>query len=113
MDQYIAEIISTSSLEEARERLLQMLQSFKKSWFEEQIVTSNIELVNFMIQKKTAEEVCVRIVDNIGTPVLIPLAYYFDFFAAKRASRYWQRFLGVLQESFPDFFDKNAIAKLT
>lgn len=88
LDEYINHIIKTKTHDEAQKHLKSLLLSFKNLWFEEKIVTSNIELVNFMVQRKSTGDVCIKIVDNIGTPALIPLAYHFDYFATKRAVKY-------------------------
>lgn len=112
LDKYIERKISTVSFQKAQEELMQLLLDFKKLWFEEKPVTSNIELVNFMVQQLSKNEQCIRIVDNIGTPAHIPLAYYVEYFASKRAQRYWKRFLNVLETTYPDFFSQNFINKL-
>ena len=113
LDKYIEQKIATLSYQETRKEILKLLLEFKDLWFKEKIVTSNIELGNFMVQYKSKNDFCVRIVDNIGTPVFIPLAYYFDYFATKRAKKYWQRFLDVLKTSYPDYFSKDIINKLS
>ncbi|MDY2636569.1 MAG: YrbL family protein [Phascolarctobacterium sp.] len=113
LEQYINKAISNSSIYDAQKHLMDLLLSFKQEWFEERIVTSNIELANFMVQYKNPNEARIKIVDNIGTPVLIPLAYYLDFFAIKRASRYWKQFLDVLKSTFPVFFSHEMINQLS
>ena len=113
LDKYIEKNISEKSYDEAKEHLMSILLNLKKEWFTELLVTSNIELVNFMVQCKMPHEACVKIVDNIGTPVLIPLAYHFDFFASRRAIKYWRRFLKELKSAFPLFFDYDMINQLS
>lgn len=109
LDNYIRSI-STSPLSQAH--IKDLLLSFKELWFKEKIVTSNIELVNFMVQRKSPETICIRIVDNIGSPVLIPLAYYFEYFAAKRASKYWHRFVNVLRLEFSNLIGQEIFTEL-
>lgn len=112
LDVYIRHIAETLSPQEAQTHLKSLLASFKARWFEEKIVTSNIELVNFMVQRKAPDDVSIRIVDNIGTPVLIPLAYYSEFFAKKRVARYWKRLLQVLADSYSEIFTKELLDEL-
>lgn len=112
LDEHIKYIIKVKAHDEAQKHLKSLLLSFKKLWFEEKIVTSNIELVNFMVQRKTPEETCIRIVDNIGTPVLIPLAYHFEYFATKRATKYWKRFVDVLKTTFPNQLSQGLLTEL-
>lgn len=78
-----------------------VLSELKKLLFTELIVTSSVEPENFAIQRFSETGFTIRIIDNIGSPVLIPLAYYSDFFARKRIRRYWVRFLGELQQRYP------------
>ncbi len=91
--------------------LKEVLSDFGHKYIEEKIVTSNMELVNFMLQKKDGK-VRVRIVDNIGTPSKIPLAYVSDHFAQKRAKKYWKRFVDEISKAYPQLMtvpmaDKN------
>ena len=112
LDEHIKHIIKVNTHDDAQKHLKSLLLSFKKLWFEEKIVTSNIELVNFMVQRKTPDEACIRIVDNIGTPVMIPLAYHFDYFATKRAIKYWKRFVDVLKTTFPNQLSHELLIEL-
>ena len=112
LDVYIRHIAETLSPQEAQTHLKSLLASFKARWFEEKIVTSNTELVNFMVQRKAPDDVSIRIVDNIGTPVLIPLAYYSELFAKKRVARYWKRLLQVLADSYSEIFTKELLDEL-
>ena len=74
---------------------------FRDMLFQELIVISNVEAANFVVQRFSETDFTIRIIDNIGTPVKIPLAYYFDVVARKRLKKYWKRFLDELQEDYP------------
>lgn len=89
-----------------------MLKEFKEQWFQEKIVTSDVDPANFLVQKLSAVRKRIRIVDNIGTPVLIPLAFYFDYFADKRFKRYWQRFVARLAQEYPHIVTDTVVKKL-
>lgn len=91
--------------------LHQMLSELKKTWLSEKIVTSDTDPVNFMVQEITPSHYVIRIVDNIGTPVLIPLAFYFDSIAEKRVKRYWARFLKNIIELLPNQIDGHTLFK--
>ena len=93
------------------EALQKMLSDLKKTWFAEKIVTSDTDPVNFMVQEINPSQYVIRIVDNIGTPVLIPFAFYFDFIAEKRVRRYWARFLKSLIKLLPSQIDRHALFK--
>lgn len=77
------------------------MRKCKASLFEELIVTSNMEDKNFVIQRVSNTDYIIRVIDNIGSPVFFPLAYYFDFFARRRMKKYWERFLDNLQRWHP------------
>lgn len=92
--------------------IIGLLKSFKEQWFQEKIVTSDVDPANFLIQKLSPMEKQLRIVDNIGTPVLIPLAFYFDYFADKRFRRYWQRFIERISSEYPHLITDNVVQEL-
>lgn len=72
---------------------LQIFKKFRNDFLQQNIVVSDTDPVNILIQRTSATSWQFKIIDNIGTPVLIPLAYYFEIFAALRARRYWKRFV--------------------
>ena len=88
--------------EEQCERIRGILLRFKEDYLREKIVMADTDITNFMVQQTAPEEYRIRIVDNIGTPVLIPLVYYFDFCAVYRARRYWNFLAGYLHEHYPE-----------
>jgi len=78
-----------------------VLLTFKSDFLRENIAIVDTDIENFMVQETAPEVFRVRIVDNIGTPVLIPLVYWFDFAAAWKARRYWNRIVAWLAQSYP------------
>lgn len=80
---------------------LQIFRSFRTEFLQQSIVISDTDPVNILIQRTSATNWQCKIIDNIGTPVLIPLAYYFEALAALRARRYWRRFIQKCQGSNP------------
>ncbi|MBR1373315.1 hypothetical protein IJ556_02560 [bacterium] len=93
--------------EEAKqdEKLLPLLEElllkFKAHWFQEMLVISDVDPSNFMLQRISETEYKIRVVDNIGSPVFLPLAYYVDVIAQKRVKKYWRRFLNEMQICYP------------
>lgn len=65
-----------------------------------------------MIQRLSPTEYTFKIIDNIGSPVLLPLAYYLGFVEAKRAKKYWGRFTIKLKRFFPEIFTDDVINKI-
>lgn len=73
--------------------LTEILGELRRLFLQEHIVVSDVDPVNFLIQRTSKNCFTIRIVDNIGTPVAIPLAYYVDYFAKTRAKKYFVRFM--------------------
>ena len=92
--------------------IIDIILKFKEIYFKEKIITSDMDPANFMIQRYSKDQFTIKIIDNIGTPVLIPLAYYIDFFAAKRAKKYWRRFIDYLVRFFPNVFTQDVIKNI-
>ena len=44
-----------------------------------------------------------KALDNIGSPVMVPLAYYFDFVAERRIAKYWNRFIDECKLHYTSF----------
>ena len=73
-----------------------LLLDFKRTYFDEKFLLAGVDPDNYLVQKTSPTERRVRIIDNIGIASFIPLPYYFDFFAVKRAKKYWRRFVDML-----------------
>lgn len=93
-------------------RIIEYILAFKTMYLTENLVTSDTDPRNFMIKRISDSKYTFKIIDNIGSPVRIPLAYYFDFFAQKRAKKYWGRFMIKLKRFFPEIFTDDIINKI-
>ncbi len=80
---------------------------------EEEIITTNMEPKNFLVQHIAPEAYRMRIVDNIGSPVKLPFLFYIDYFARKHIDRYWQRFMDFLQQEYPHLITDDMKRRLT
>ena len=85
---------------------------FKSDFLRENIAIVDTDIENFMVQETAPDSYRVRIVDNIGTPVLIPLVYYFEFAAAWKAKRYWNRIVDWLAENYSEVIPPEFAAQL-
>lgn len=92
--------------------LEQLLLDFKRVYFKEKISLAGIDPDNYLVQKISPTENRVRIIDNVGTSALIPLAYYFDFVAEKRAKKYWRIFARELSKGYHGLFSEEFLRKL-
>ena len=88
------------------------LLSFRELLLEEKVITSNMESSNFLIQWVSPGEYRVRIVDNIGSPVTIPLIFYIDFLALHHVKKYWERFVCDLHRRYPLVITEAVAARL-
>ena len=87
-----------------------LLMDFRNDYLREKIAIVDTDITNFMAQEIAQDKYQMRIVDNIGTPVAIPLVYYFDFAATWKCKRYWNFLLDWLHRHYPkivtdDFFN--------
>ena len=94
------------------QRVWTILLNFKSDFLRENIAIVDTDIENFMVQEHAPGVYRVRIVDNIGTPVLIPLVYWFEFAAAWKAKRYWNRIVDWLAENYPKIFPPEFVARL-
>ena len=94
------------------QRIWTILLNFKSDFLRENIAIVDTDIENFMVQEPTKGSFRVRIVDNIGTPVLIPLVYWFDFAAAWKAKRYWNKIIDWLAQNYPEVIPPELVAQL-
>ena len=87
---------------ETLHRIWTILLTFKSDFLRESIAIVDTDIENFMVQEPSPGVYRVRIVDNIGTPVLIPLVYWFEFVAAWKAKRYWNKIVAWLAENYSE-----------
>ena len=86
-----------------------VLHKFHKLLMEEKVVVSNIDSYNYMLQRTSPSEYTIRVIDNIGTPAHLPLAYYFDFLAGRHIQKYWQRFVKRYSQKYPGVFPEDLL----
>ena len=85
--------------------ICKLMLDFKEDFLNENIAIVDTDITNFMVQEVAPNTYQMRIVDNIGTPVLIPLVYYFKFAAAWKAKRYWNKIVDWLNNHYPKIFN--------
>lgn len=93
--------------------LEKILLDFKKIYFAEKVPLAGIDADNYLVQRISPTEYRVRIIDNIGTSAAIPLAYYIDMFAKKRAIKYWRQFVGELSLRYHILFSEDFLQLLS
>ncbi|SDP05039.1 YrbL family protein [Selenomonas ruminantium] len=83
-----------------KEEVCALLQGFMKQVMDERILTNDTCLINFLLQRNEAGEIRIRIIDNVGSPVKIPLVYYWDHMTVGHIRRYLKRLQRDLQEKY-------------
>lgn len=79
------------------------MRNFREMLLAQKIVVSDVDPANFMVQRISADRFTFKVVDNIGSPVMVPLAYYFDFVAERRIAKYWNRFIDECKLHYTSF----------
>ena len=79
------------------DELINILLEFKHDFIEQKFVAAGMDPDNFMVQRLSPTERRMKIIDNIGTSARVPLLYYSDFLMARRAKKYWRRFVREIQ----------------
>lgn len=84
---------------EASSYIKTVLERFKTEFVNEIIIVTNIEFVNFFVQRHSKDEydISLRVIDNIGIRTLIPLVGYVDYFGKRYCEKYWQRLIDELK----------------
>ena len=81
--------------------LLNLTLEFKQALFKEQIITMGIFPENLIIKKISPTCSKIMLINDLGSAALIPLEYHIDFFANKRITKRWQRFLNHMNNLYP------------
>ena len=89
-----------------------LLLDFKKTYFDEKFLLAGVDPDNYLVQRTSETERRVRIIDNIGIATFIPLPYYFDYFALKRAKKYWLRFCDLMRSDYGNIFSEDFLRRL-
>ncbi|MBR1579636.1 MAG: hypothetical protein IJ668_03975 [Selenomonadaceae bacterium] len=105
---YLSAVSTAEEVDQSRA----LLMDFRKDFLEEGIAIVDTDITNFMVQRVSPTETQMRIVDNIGTPVLIPLVYYSDYIARRKARRVWNRIVDWLKENYPSVVDEKFYGEL-
>ena len=89
-----------------------LLLDFKKTYFDERFLLAGVDADNYLVQRTSKTTRRVRIIDNIGIATFIPLPYYSDYFAMKRAKKYWRRFVEQLRLDYKNIFSEEFLRGL-
>ena len=80
---------------------VKLLKDLKNNLFENEIITMGIFPENIIFQQIDSQTYKVRIVNDMGSGVLIPLEYHFLYFAKAKVARRWEEFITNLKKLYP------------
>lgn len=82
--------------------LIEELQKLKTDLIENEIITMDIFPTNILVQWVGASNYRLRVINDMGSPALIPLEYYFSSIAKAKIIRHWNRFILHLERNYSD-----------
>lgn len=86
-------------LEENFAMLAEKLKALKWEFRKNEIITMGLFSENILIQQ-TKDGYRLRIINDMGCAQIIPLPYYFHYFAQKKIQKRWNAFILHLKETF-------------
>ena len=93
-------ITSPTLFAENFDLIVHLLKNLKDELYKNEIITMVLFPENILFQKTDENTYRVRIVNDMGSAVLIPLEYYFTHFAHTKIKRRWLKFLDVLRNNY-------------
>ena len=94
------------------ETVKNMLLFLKTSLLKNEIITMGLFPENIIFQKTAPDKYNIRLVNDMGSGVLIPLEYHFHYFAKAKVERRWQEFLNTLKNNYNSELTAKLIALL-
>ncbi len=80
--------------------IITLLKELKSELYNNEIITMVLFPENIIFQQTAKNVYKVRIINDMGSSVLIPLEYYFTYFARTKILRRWIKFLEVLKTNY-------------
>lgn len=78
----------------------------------EKIIVTNAEYCNFLVQRITPNLNQIRVVDNIGSHIIVPLDCYIDKLAERHIKRYFVRLVQETHKDFPHTLSKEQLENI-
>lgn len=91
--------------------IVRLLKELKEKLYKNEIITMVLFPENILFQKTDENTYRVRIVNDMGSAVLIPLEYHFKYFAHTKILRRWKMFLDVLRNKYASHLSENLLKK--
>lgn len=91
--------------------IVRLLKELKEKLYKNEIITMVLFPENILFQKTDENTYRVRIVNDMGSAVLIPLEYHFKYFAHTILRR-WKMFLDVLRNKYASHLSEKLIEEI-
>ena len=115
-------ITSPTLFAENFDLIVHLLKNLKDELYKNEIITIELyknEIItmvlfpeNILFQKTDENTYRVRIVNDMGSAVLIPLEYHFKYFAHTKILRRWKMFLDVLRNKYASHLSEKLIEEI-
>lgn len=92
--------------------IVRLLKELKEKLYKNEIITMVLFPENILFQKTDKNNYRVRIVNDMGSAVLIPLEYHFKYFAHTKILRRWKMFLDVLRNKYASHLSEKLIEEI-
>ena len=92
--------------------IVRLLKELKEKLYKNEIITMVLFPENILFQKIDENNYRVRIVNDMGSAVLIPLEYHFKYFAHTKILRRWKMFLDVLRNKYASHLSEKLIEEI-
>lgn len=92
--------------------IVRLLKELKEKLYKNEIITMVLFPENILFQKTDENTYHVRIVNDMGSAVLIPLEYHFKYFAHTKILRRWKMFLDVLRNKYASHLSEKLIEEI-
>lgn len=92
--------------------IVSLLKELKEKLYKNEIITMVLFPKNILFQKTDENNYRVRIVNDMGSAVLIPLEYHFKYFAHTKILRRWKMFLDVLRNKYASHLSEKLIEEI-
>lgn len=111
--QTLEDFITSSTLfAENFDLIVHLLKNLKDELYKNEIITMVLFPENILFQKTDENTYRVRIVNDMGSAVLIPLEYHFKYFAHTKILRRWKMFLDVLRNKYASHLSEKLIEEI-
>ena len=80
--------------------LVNACKEIKQTLLNNEILTMGLFAINFLIEDQEDNSIKLRVINDMGSASLFPVEYYISYFAKKRITKRWNRFIEHLEKNY-------------